>query len=100
MHPDPARRMARRGVPLVGVLLLASGTASAVLVAGGAGTRTRDCVAVFDVPGANKPPPPRTPNAIDCVDGDPTCDADGTRNAACVFPVRVCLNSTAFAACT
>jgi hypothetical protein len=81
------------------VLVAGAGAAWAVLVPGG-GARLRDCVSVLDVPGANTPPLPRQPTRIDCVDGDPSCDADGARNAGCVFTLRLCINSTAFAACT
>ena len=81
-------------------LLAAAGPAAGVLVAGGSGSRARDCVTVFDAPGANTPPPPRTPTRIDCVDGDPSCDADGARNARCLFTLRLCVNSTAFPGCT
>lgn len=59
----------------------------------------RDCVSVFDA-AANFPPPPRAPRRVDCVDGDPACDADAARNARCLFDVRLCLNSTAIAGCT
>jgi hypothetical protein len=57
-------------------------------------------VSVFDSPSANKPAPPRSPRNVDCVDGDPSCDADQARNARCVFPIRLCVNSTAVAECT
>jgi hypothetical protein len=80
--------------------VLATSPAGAALVGGGSGSRTRDCVVALDVPGANAPAPPRTPTRVDCIDGDPTCDADGVRNSRCVFTLRLCINSTAFPACT
>ena len=83
-----------------GALLLLAAPTFATLVPGGAGSRLRDCVSVLDAPGANAPAPPRPPTRIDCVDGDPTCDADGTRDAHCVFTLRVCVNSTALPDCT
>jgi hypothetical protein len=84
------------------VLLLAATTAdlAAAAVVGGGGGRAGDCVAVFDVPAANVPAPPRRARRVDCVDGDPACDADGRRDARCVFDLRLCVNSTALPACT
>ncbi len=83
---------------LVSGFLLSATSASAVLVAGG-GSKTTDCMAVFEAPGANHPAPPKIPKNIDCVDGDVTCDTDGLRNGECVFGLQVCLNSTALAEC-
>lgn len=86
-------------VALAAILMLAAAVpCSAALVRGGGG-KTSDCVVVFDVPGANKPAPPKTPRHVDCVDGDPTCDADGLRNGRCEFDLAVCVNSTALAEC-
>ncbi len=72
--------------------------ASAAVVRGG-GSKKTDCLSVFDAPGANKPLPPKDPKHVDCVDGDPSCDADGLRNGSCSFDLRVCINSTAIAEC-
>lgn len=58
-----------------------------------------DCALVMEIDGANSPAPPRSPKNVDCVDGDPTCDDDGERNGECVFPVQLCVNSTALAGC-
>ena len=69
------------------------------MVVGGGGSKTSDCVAVFDAAGANSPTPPKAPRNIDCVDGDPSCDADGVRNGRCVFNLTICINSTALADC-
>jgi hypothetical protein len=80
-------------------LVLSAASASAVTVAGG-GSSATDCALVLEIAGANFPAPPKTPKAVDCVDGDVTCDADGLRNAQCVFPVQLCVNSTALASCT
>ncbi len=73
--------------------------AAAVLVRGG-GNAATDCVAVFEAAGANKPPPPKEPKHVDCVDGDVSCDGDGLRNARCVFSLQVCLNSTRVTGCS
>jgi len=80
-------------VPMTTALAVAS------TVAGGGSTAT-DCVLVLEIPGANSPAPPRTPKAVDCIDGDTNCDTDGLRNGQCVFSVQVCVNSTAFEACS
>jgi hypothetical protein len=80
-------------------MLVAAVPASAEILRGG-GNITTDCVMVFDVPGANKPAPPKTPKMVDCIDGDPTCDEDGLRNGQCVFDIRACINSTDYVDCT
>jgi hypothetical protein len=88
-------------VPALVLALLAAAPAgpAGALVVGGGGPRGRDCISVFDA-AANFPLPPRPPRHVDCVDGDPGCDADGARNARCLFDVRLCLNSTAISGCT
>jgi hypothetical protein len=73
--------------------------ASAEILRGG-GSIASDCVMVFDVPGANKPELPRAPKAVDCIDGDVTCDEDGLRNGQCVFSLQACVNSTLYPECT
>lgn len=80
---------------LFAVALAASGVSSALAeTLGGGGSSKTDCVVTFELPGANKPAPPKAPKAIDCVDGDPACDGDGLRNGECVFPLQLCVNST------
>ena len=66
----------------------------------GGGSSTSDCAVVLEIPGANKPALPKAPKAVDCVDGDAACDGDGLRNGECVFPLQLCVNSTALAGCT
>ena len=83
---------------LSALVLVAASPAHAVLVAGG-GSKTTDCMAVFEAPGANQPAPPKAAKNVDCVDGDLACDADGLRNGECSFSLQICLNSTAFAEC-
>jgi len=91
------RRAAARGLSLA-IAIFAASPASAVIVGGG-GSKTIDCMAVLDAPGANQPAPPKVPKNIDCTDGDVSCDADGLRNGECSFSIQVCLNSTALATC-
>ena len=74
--------------------MLIAQAATAVMVGGG-GSTTTDCLTVFDAP-ANVPA--RTPRNVRCKDGDP-CDADGTVDGRCEFPVAVCANSTADPRC-
>jgi hypothetical protein len=57
-------------------------------------------MSVFEAPGANKPALPKTPKHVDCIDGDPACDADGLRNAVCIFDLQVCANATGLEKCT
>jgi hypothetical protein len=82
----------------LGALVTVVPAARAVVVPGGGG-KSSDCIAVFDSPQANNPAPPHQPKNVDCVDGDPTCDGDGARNARCSFDVRLCVNSTAVTGC-
>jgi len=74
-------------------------SAEAATVAGG-GSSDSDCAVVSEIPAANKPAPPKTPKSVDCIDGDPSCDDDGLRNGQCIFPLQLCINSTALATCS
>ncbi len=84
---------------MLATIALSAATAGAVVVPGG-GSKSSDCMSVFDAPGANSPPAPKAARNIDCIDGDPDCDADGIANAKCSFPVQVCLDSTLVPGCT
>lgn len=66
-----------------------TGSAEAIVVGGG-GSKTSDCLVVFD---AAVNYPASDPRDIRCTDGDP-CDGDGAANGVCVFPVSMCANST------
>jgi hypothetical protein len=66
---------------------LAGADSSFTRFAGGGAART-DCMLVTDVAGVARGRTAR------CTDGDPTCDADGTANGACVLRVRLCLDAT------
>ncbi len=57
----------------------------------GGGPKNRDCYATLK---ANANRPKNNPRHIRCVDGDPTCDADGVVDGVCTFAVSVCANST------
>jgi hypothetical protein len=83
---------------LVALVIGAWAPASHAVLVGGGGSKSTDCMVVFDA-AANKPAPPKVPRQIDCVDGDVSCDADGLRNGECSFAVQLCLNSTVFASC-
>jgi hypothetical protein len=39
------------------------------------------------------------PRSARCIDGDPTCDADGLANGQCRFEVRLCVNQPGSARC-
>jgi hypothetical protein len=90
--------LARLTVAVLGAVVLPALAAADIV--GGGGSKKYDCIAVFDAPGANHPPPPKVARSIDCFDGDPTCDADADRNGRCVFDLQVCVNSTQLADCT
>lgn len=85
-------------VATAAIFAVSACTAVAATVRGGGSTAT-DCVLVLEIPGANFPAPPKTPKAVDCTDGNPTCDGDGLRNGQCVFSVQLCVNSTALEDC-
>jgi len=84
---------------MIVAILATAASAPAAMVRGGGSTAT-DCAMVFEVPGANNPAPPKIPKAVDCIDGDPTCDEDGLRNGECAFSMQACANSTAVTDCT
>jgi hypothetical protein len=86
-------------VVLIGTVGLSVESISAVTVPGG-GSKQSDCLVVFEAPGANTPAPPKAPRHVDCIDGDMSCDADGSRNGRCVVDLQVCVNSTAVEGCS
>ena len=57
--------------------------AAGALIIGGGGSAATDCLAVFQVADGV----PLKGNKISCVDGDPSCDADGVVNGSCQIPV-------------
>src|SRR5437867_10880866 len=60
--------------------VLAAPRAHALLLGGG--PLETDCFAAFDGPAVDR-------TFVVCGDGDPGCDADATRDGACVFGVRI-----------
>src|SRR3989442_2782456 len=68
-------------VLLAVVIALAASRAHALLLGGG--PLETDCFAAFDGLAVDRTP-------VVCGDGDPGCDADATRDGACVFSVRIC----------
>jgi hypothetical protein len=68
-------------------LVLAGGSAQARVQGGG--PSDLDCYAVFDGITA------ASGTRVECIDGDPACDADGACDGGCEFPVRLCLNQCA-----
>lgn len=94
----PARAQALRQwrIGLLAAGLLVWAAPGGALVIGGGGKASTDCLAVFKVADGV----PLKGSKIACVDGDPSCDADGVVNGSCQIPVAVCANSTALARCT
>jgi hypothetical protein len=93
--PRGTRRVRRLApVVLAGLAAVLASRADATIVGGG-GSRTTDCLAVFN---AEANTPARRPKHVRCADGD-ICDADGMVNGRCDFPVAVCANSTAIERC-
>lgn len=102
--PGRRRRYARGMSPatavaslLLAVALLAADPAAATPVAQ---QRGNPCDAVWDL---GQAPVTVLESAIsrqvDCIDGDPRCDADGARNGRCAIGVRACVGSTRIAGC-
>jgi hypothetical protein len=83
----PALLIARIGVISLAVAMSAS--VARADIAGGGGSKKKDCLSVFDAP-VNYPT--RKPKKIRCTDGDVACDSDGEVNGVCSFPVAVCAN--------
>jgi hypothetical protein len=83
-------------VAVLTAMLVFAAPAAAVIVGGG-GSKSKDCLVVFDVD-ANFPA--TDPTQVRCVDGDSSCDADGTINGICSLRVKVCANSTFSSACS
>ncbi len=72
-----------------GVITGASPTLA--LEPGGGGDPRRDCIAEYAGFALNYPPVPAAKRReFRCFDGDPACDADGTRNGECAFSVQLC----------
>lgn len=70
--------------------------AAGALIIGGGGKASTDCLTVFQVADGVA----LKGTKINCIDGDPTCDADGVVNGICQIPVAVCANSAALNQCT
>ncbi len=81
---------------MIAAQLIFAAPVFALFIAGG-GKASTDCLAVFQV---SDTVPLKGTNHINCVDGDPSCDADGVVNGVCQIPVGVCADSTAFSKCT
>ena len=94
--PLPGRLACAMFVSALATLIVLSALAApaAAQTVRGGGSKKTDCMVVFEAAGANHPAPPKAPKNIDCVDGDASCDADGLRNARCVFDLQLCVNST------
>jgi len=80
-------------VRALALLLALIGSSSALAETGafarfrGRGPARTDCMLVTDVAGASGV------HAARCIDGDPTCDADGAVDGTCTFRVRLCLDA-------
>ena len=78
----------RRGFVLA--LWLAIGAAPAGAVVVGGGNPDTDCSVAYD--GVDQTV---GTSGVVCVDGDPSCDADGVANGSCDFAVRLCTHAKA-----
>ena len=90
------QRRLRLLVLLAVVRLAAWATPASALTIGGGGSASTDCLVVFQVSDGV----PLKGTKIKCVDGDPSCDADGAINGSCQIAVAACANSTALSKCT
>lgn len=75
---------------------LVGAVSASALVVGGGGSKSKDCLVVFD---ADANYPAEAPKQVRCHDGD-DCDADGSVNGACSIPIKVCVNSTFSSECS
>jgi hypothetical protein len=66
------------------------------VISGGGGSKTTDCLAVFDAP-VNSPV--GNPKHVVCEDGT-ACDEDMDTNGVCEVSIRVCANNTSLPDCT
>ncbi len=71
--------------------------ASCSIVIPGGENKKSDCYVVEDLEGTHSLKNPKT---LECADGDPTCDMDGTCNNVCALKVRLCINSATVPGCT
>jgi len=69
---------------------------SSAVITGGGGSKTTDCLAVFDAP-VNSPI--GNPKHVVCEDGA-ACDGDADVNGVCEVSIRVCANNTSLPDCT
>lgn len=85
--------MQRAGIGRILALtaVIATAAPSAAITIGGGGSKSTDCLLAL-VADANYPV--GNEKQVRCVDGDPTCDTDGTVNGVCRLGVAVCANST------
>ena len=67
-------------------------TAPVRLLLAGGGTSSQDCIAEWAVTGRAPSTPSTT--VFDCVDGDPSCDADQANDGVCRLQVALCLGGT------
>jgi hypothetical protein len=81
------------GLVVAGLVLMAAAPAVAVVVGGG--KADTDCAVVWDGVTAT-----RGKTTVNCTDGDPACDADGTTNGSCTIGVNVCVLAADVAGCT
>jgi hypothetical protein len=82
--------------PVAVIAAMLGAAPSHATVVGGGGSKSRDCLVVFD---AAVNHPISSPRNIRCTDGDPTCDADQTVDGVCTFELSVCVNSAALPGC-
>src|SRR6185436_14531063 len=84
------------GVVAFAATQLALTPMSSAVITGGGGSKTTDCLAVFDAP-VNSPI--GNPKHVVCEDGA-ACDGDADVNGVCEVSIRVCANNTTLPDCT
>ena len=63
----------------------------------GGGNKKSDCYVLASLKGKH---PLKNPKTLECADGDPSCDMDGTCNNVCALQVRLCVNGPNMPPCT
>jgi subtilisin family serine protease len=74
---------------------VADPTTCSILIPGG-GPAKSDCYVLAAVEGMHSL---RNAKTLECADGDPTCDKDGTCNNVCALRVHLCINSPRISGC-
>ena len=83
---------------VLGIAALGVGSLASAVILPGGGAAKSDCYVVLDVTGGQ--PVGNGKKKVECIDGDPACDADGACNNSVTFEVKACVNQPGIGSCT